>query len=258
MPQSTKVVYTRADSGTTEDMYHFTASYHGYNSCGTGRWYESLLWVQEHPINSVNPQCKSVGRYYYSIPQLYEKVGDGIVTYVNADRNQQGKYHGHQAHGQGLSNPANLNKKDTSRNMPYQFTLAYNNYMGSKDINDWREHCTSAAAWTSYWYHYPPYKLTALFDGSNTNKALAYGKQKKALVCFQGFGCESRGYKYEFTVQRGCPAGKYEDPNIRWVLKRMFTPNTLPLAFFVSPMITLCVFFFFPFPIHTHPHAVHY
>ena len=160
-----------------------------------------MLWVQEHPITQTSPQCKGIPQSWRPpstsyIPKLYERINGGIVTYVSVD--SAGKYWGHQAYGNGQNNPNNLNTKDMTRSMQRGFALASNNYMGSVDINDYREHCTSAAAWTSYWYHYPPYKLTALFDGTNKNKALPYGKQKKVLVCFRGFGCEGRVYKYEF------------------------------------------------------------
>ena len=90
---------------------------------------------------------------------------------------------------------------------------------GRIDINDYREHCTSAASWTSLWYNFPRFRLTALYDDNNVSPA-PMGKQKKIVMCFRGFGCEGRTYKYEYTVQRGCPAGKYEDPNVRWILKR--------------------------------------
>ena len=59
IPQSTPVVYTRAISGQTEDFYFFTSSYHGFGRCSTGRWTESLLWVQEHDINDANAKCEN-------------------------------------------------------------------------------------------------------------------------------------------------------------------------------------------------------
>ena len=190
-----------------------------------------MLWVQEHEINANDPKCVYSRAYWRTRPNMnLVKVGEttgtginkGVITYVNAD--SAGKYKGTQAYGNGvLNNPKNLITTESQSGYSNGYTLKRNAYMGnSVDINDYRQHCTSAAAWTSKWYAFPPFKLTALYQGSDQNIPLPYGQRKKLLICFRGFGCEGRTYKYEYTMQRGCPAGKYEDPNIRWIKKRTY------------------------------------
>ena len=159
-----------------------------------------------------------------SIPrntQLGKKVNGGIITYANSDT--AGRYRGNQRYS-NCAGPTctSSNIRDTSKSnsgFSRGYTLKRSNFLGSIDINDYREHCTSAAAWTSLWYYFPALRLTALYDDDHRSPA-PMGKQKKLLMCFRGFGCEGRTYKYEYIVQRGCPAGKYEDPNVRWILKR--------------------------------------
>ena len=179
-----------------------------------------MLWVQEHDINE-GATAKCENRPSPSNVLVGAKKGStGIVTYSNADT--AGRYKGTQAYGNGLNNPSNLKTTESQSGYSRGYTLKRSNYLGRIDINDYREHCTSAAAWTSLWYHFPPFKLTALYQGNDKTKALPYGQRKKVLICFRGFGCESKTYTYEFTVQRGCPAGKYEDPSIRWIRKRTY------------------------------------
>ena len=153
--------------------------------------------------------------------QVGRKVNGGIITYVNADNT--GRYWGKQRYsncaGSGCSSNNIFTTSKSNSGFSYGYTMKRSNYLAGIDINDYREHCTSAAAWTSIMVLFSPLRLTALYDDNNQSPA-PMGKQKKIVMCFRGFGCESRTYKYEYTVQRGCPAGKYENPNVRWLLKR--------------------------------------
>ena len=95
------------------------------------------------------------------------------------------------------------------------------------DVPGPRPHCTTTTHSTNggKWWHLFGSQFRLPGPGPNSagtreHTAPGFRKHSKCWtisVCFQGFMCQQKWTRNEYTVCAGCPKGSYEDSNVVWV-----------------------------------------